>query len=108
VALSLDGRLAVSASDDKTLKIWEVASGRELGAIQGHTAAVRAVALRANGKVAVSASGDRLKVWELAGGDCLATFTCDAPVLCCALAGDLVVAGDEAGRVHLLVLELRT
>ncbi len=30
VALSGDGRLAVSASWDQTLKVWEVAGGREL------------------------------------------------------------------------------
>ena len=30
VALTPDGRLAVSASRDKTLKVWEVESGREL------------------------------------------------------------------------------
>ena len=30
VAVSADGRLAVSASCDQTLKVWEVESGREL------------------------------------------------------------------------------
>ena len=30
VALSEDGRRAVSASDDKTLKVWDLESGREL------------------------------------------------------------------------------
>ena len=39
-----DGRLAVSASNDKTLKVWEVESGRELRTLTGHTSAVRAVA----------------------------------------------------------------
>ena len=36
VAMSGDGRLAVSASLDKTLKVWEVASGRELRTLTGH------------------------------------------------------------------------
>ncbi len=30
VAVTADGQLAVSASDDKTLKVWDVDSGREL------------------------------------------------------------------------------
>ena len=37
VALSADGRLAVSASHDQTLKVWEVATGRELRTLQGHS-----------------------------------------------------------------------
>ncbi len=36
VALSGDGRRAVSASDDKTLKVWDVESGRELRTLTGH------------------------------------------------------------------------
>ena len=35
VALSGDGRLAVSASWDNTLKVWEVESGRELRTLAG-------------------------------------------------------------------------
>ena len=42
VALSGDGRRAVSASDDHTLKVWEVESGRELRTLEGHTAGVMA------------------------------------------------------------------
>ena len=38
VAVSGDGRRAVSASADKTLKVWDVESGRELRTLQGHSA----------------------------------------------------------------------
>lgn len=44
-ALSGDGRLAVSASEDKTLKVWELAGGRELRTLKGHTTVVNGVAL---------------------------------------------------------------
>ena len=40
VALSVDGRIAVSASSDLTLKVWEVETGRELRTLYGHTALV--------------------------------------------------------------------
>jgi len=67
VALSRDGRVAVSASSDKTLKVWEVASGRELRTLQGHTGEVFGVAISEDGRLAISASRDlKLKVWELA------------------------------------------
>ena len=45
VAVSADGRRAVSASDDKTLKVWDVESGRELRTLQGHSDCVNGVAV---------------------------------------------------------------
>ena len=66
LALSADGRLAVSASKDTTLKIWEVENGRELRTLQGHTNVVYGVAMSADGRLAVSASEDKtLKVWRV-------------------------------------------
>ena len=40
VALSGDGRVAVSESSGGTLKVWDVENGRELHALQGHTNAL--------------------------------------------------------------------
>ena len=36
VAVTPDGRQAVSASDDRTLKVWDLASGAELRTLAGH------------------------------------------------------------------------
>src|SRR5260370_4830033 len=52
VALSADGKLAVSASGGRTLKVWEVASGRELRTLAGYPGGVGGVALSADGKLA--------------------------------------------------------
>jgi WD40 repeat protein len=76
VAVTADGKLAVSASRDCTLKVWELDSGRELRTLAGHTDWVYAMAVTADGKLAVSASRDRtLKVWELDTGRELCTLT---------------------------------
>ena len=69
------GGLAVSASSDHTLKVWEVDSGRELRTLAGHTGGVHGVALSGDGRIAVSASADHtLKVWEVGSGRELRTL----------------------------------
>jgi WD40 repeat protein len=66
VALSADGRRAVSGSDDQTLKVWDLDSGREVRTLAGHSDSVNDVALSADGRRAVSASSDNiLMVWDL-------------------------------------------
>ena len=36
-----DGRRVVSASDDKTLKVWDVATGECVATLEGHSSVVR-------------------------------------------------------------------
>jgi len=106
VALTADGR-AVSASDDQTLKVWDLQSGQALKTLTGHTAPVTAVALTADGR-AVSASRDQtLKVWDLQSGKCIATFYADEALYCCAIApADMIfVAAGASGHLHFLKLE---
>jgi WD40 repeat protein len=74
-AVTPDGRHVVSASEDKTLKVWELATGRALATFEGHTGEVRACAVTPDGRHVVSASQDQtLKIWELATGRALATL----------------------------------
>jgi WD40 repeat protein len=76
VALSGDGRRAVSASFDQTLKVWDLESGRELHTLTGHSSWVTGVAVSGEGRRAVSASFDQtLKVWDLETGRELHTLT---------------------------------
>jgi WD40 repeat protein len=66
VAVTPDGRRAVSASADGMLKVWELESGRELHTLAGHASGVNAVAVTPDGLRTVSAPADgMLKVWKL-------------------------------------------
>jgi WD40 repeat protein/serine/threonine protein kinase len=69
VALTADGRVALSGSDDNTARVWDVRSGRCLHTLEGHKGFVRAVAISADGQVALTAEArlggpDRVHVWE--------------------------------------------
>jgi WD40 repeat protein/uncharacterized caspase-like protein len=72
---SPDGKTVLSGSNDKTLRLWDVASGRLIRQFTGHTDAVQAVAVSPDGKTALSGSRDNtLKLWDLASGGEIATF----------------------------------
>ena len=76
VALTPDGRFAVSGSDDQTLRIWEVSTGRCLRTCVGYTSSVASVCLTADGRWAISAAAwdNTLWLWEASTGRRLRTF----------------------------------
>ncbi|HZF51915.1 MAG TPA: AAA family ATPase, partial [Polyangiaceae bacterium] len=68
-AITPDGRRIVSASDDTTLKVWDLDSGRLLRSLEGHSRHVTACAITPDGRRIVSASWDKtLEVWDLDSG----------------------------------------
>src|SRR5262249_43046542 len=68
VAYSANGRWLASASFDKTLILWEVATGRARRVLRGHDGEVSAVAFSKDGKTLVSASYDgTLRFWPTEG-----------------------------------------
>jgi WD40 repeat protein len=67
VAFAPDGRTVLSGSNDSTLMLWDVATGRRLRTFAGHFAPVYAVAFSPDGRTALSGSADRtLMLWDVA------------------------------------------
>jgi WD40 repeat protein len=68
VAFAPDGKTAVTAgSNDKTVKLWDVATGKCLETFEGHTEGVRFVTFLADGKTIVSLSvkDAQVKFWDV-------------------------------------------
>jgi WD40 repeat protein len=75
VAFSPDGRLLASGSNDNMIKLWEVASGRELHTLRGHNDYVTSVAFSPDGRFLASSSWDKtVKLWEVVTGRWLTRF----------------------------------
>ncbi|MFM9944635.1 MAG: WD40 repeat domain-containing protein [Bacteroidia bacterium] len=75
VVLSKDGKFLISASSDKTIKIWNTLTGKIEKTLTGHDWKVLSVAISANGKYIVSGSNDgSTKLWDVETGKELRSF----------------------------------
>ena len=99
-----NGDLA-SASDDGTVRLWNVPDRREMRVFEGHAGQVTSVDFHPNGKQIVSGSRDRtLKLWDAETGELLTTFEGHRDVVwsvAFSLDGEMIASGSEDGTVRL-------
>jgi WD40 repeat protein len=75
VALSADGKRALSACWDGVVRYWNAARGNLIRELRGHRNAVMSVTLSADGKRALTGSSDRsMRLWDLEAGTELRSF----------------------------------
>lgn len=76
VAISADGRYVLSGSDDNSVILWEVLSGRILRYFKGHEDDVNAVAFSSDSRFVLTGSDDNLAIlWETETGKQVQTFS---------------------------------
>lgn len=64
-----DGSAVYSASDDKSIKMWDVKTGVDVNTFNAHTAPVRCMELSDNGKLLVSGDLDgKILIWDAKTG----------------------------------------
>jgi RNA polymerase sigma factor (sigma-70 family) len=69
VAFCPDGRHAFSGAGDGTVRLWEVATGREVRRFSGHTWSVNDFAFSPDGSQVLTASRDRtVRLWDVQTG----------------------------------------
>jgi WD40 repeat protein/uncharacterized caspase-like protein len=70
VALSQDGRLALTGSEDGTAILWDVESGRQIWRLPGHTPPVNGLALSPDAAMVLTVdAGHVVRVWDTATGE---------------------------------------
>jgi len=75
IAVTKDGKTAISGARDKVIRVWDVATGKELRTFAGHTEQVYQVLFNADEKLVLSASFDKTaRIWDFASGKELKKF----------------------------------
>ena len=68
VAFSPDGSLMACKGAENSIRVWDVAAGKEIGVFKGHQGPIAAIAFAPDGKSLASGSSDTtLLVWDVAG-----------------------------------------
>jgi WD40 repeat protein len=76
VAISPDGRTALSASNDQSVRLWDLETGAEIRRFEGHAAIVTGVTFSPDGRTGLSCSVDgTLILWDLQTGEAIHHLT---------------------------------
>lgn len=75
VAIDPHGHFLVTGSNDRTIKLWELNTGKPIKTLSGHAGSAIALAISPNGELLASGSGDNtIKLWHIATGKLMFTL----------------------------------
>ena len=100
VRYSPDGKRVVTASYDRTARVWDAATGAAIAVLRGHTGRVEAAAFSPDGVRVVTAGADATaRVWDASTGAELLVLTGSGPLYEARYApdGSRILAMDTSG-----------
>jgi WD40 repeat protein/serine/threonine protein kinase len=104
VAVSPDGQTVLTASYDKTARLWDTATGRPRAGPLRHQGPVTAGAFSRHGRTVLTGSHDKTaRLWDAASGNAIATLRHDGPVQAVTFGpdGKLALTGSDDNTARL-------
>jgi WD40 repeat protein len=89
-AILPDGKHIISGSSDKTIKCWEVSTGKEVRTFKGHNDRITSLAVTPDGKNIISGSDDKtIALWDQESGKVIKIFRGhDESITCLSITND--------------------
>ncbi len=110
LAWSPDGKRIASTSYDKTVRLWDAATGQHLLTYRGHLQRVHALAWSPDSSLVVSAGDDiTISVWEAATGNVVLSYTGHtAPVYALSWSPDGTTIASAGEDTHIQLWDAKT
>jgi WD40 repeat protein len=66
IAYSPDGKTLASGSEDMTIRLWDVSTGKQIAVLKGHTGDIHGVSFAPDGLTLASGGSDKtIRLWAL-------------------------------------------
>ena len=103
VAISPDGKTVLSGSEDKTIKWWDMETGKEIKTFRGHDDYIKSVVFSPDGQTMVSGSDDKtIKSWDLESGREICTLKGHEGIINCIVfspEGNTIISGSSDNTI---------